>query len=289
MLNQFLRVKVLFTALATAILVVSAAPLLAEDTKRSIEQVKGDVYRFQNNFHFAVFVVTPDGIVVTDPIDADAVNWLKGELATRFDKPVTHMVLSHYHDDHASGGDAWGDINVIAHENTKKHVEAGDVKTAMPTETFADEHTFSVGGKDFELKYLGEGHSDDLIAMVVRPENVAFVVDVVSPKSVPWRDFPNTDIGQMIEQIKVIESLDFEVLAPGHSALGTKEDATEIRLYIEEMRDAVKSALDEGKTAEEIVASDIAAKYKEWPTYGMWRDLNIQGMIRWLKETGQAG
>ena len=85
-----------------------------------------------------------------------------------------------------------------------------------------DQHTFSLGGKDFELTYLGEGHSDDLIAMVVRPENVAFVVDVVSPKSVPWRDFPNTDINGMIEQIKTVEALDFEIMAPGHSVIGTK-------------------------------------------------------------------
>ena len=159
----------------------------------------------------------------------------------------------------------------------------------MPTKTFADKHAFSVGGKDFELTYLGEGHSDDLIAMVVRPENVAFVVDVVSPKSVPWRDFPHTDINGMIDQIKRVEALDFDIMAPGHSVIGTKQDATNVRVYIEEMRDAVKVALDNGQTELEIIASDIGTDYKEWVTYDMWRDLNIQGMIRWLKKTGQAG
>jgi glyoxylase-like metal-dependent hydrolase (beta-lactamase superfamily II) len=266
-----------------------ATDLRAQEAKRSIERVKGDVYRFQNDFHFAMFVVTDDGIVVTDPINADAVNWLKAELADRFEQPVTHMVLSHYHADHSSGGEAWGDIEVIAHENAKAHIEAGEVQTAMPTETFADQHTFSLGGKDFELRYLGEGHSDDLIATVVRPEKLAFGVDVVSRKSVPWRDFPHTDINGMIEQIKTVEALDFEIMAPGHSVIGTKQDATDVRVYIEEMRDAVKAALAEGQSEAEIIASDIGADYREWTTYEMWRDLNIQGMIRWLKETGQAG
>ena len=29
------------------------------------------VYRFRNNFHFSVFLVTPEGVIATDPIHAD--------------------------------------------------------------------------------------------------------------------------------------------------------------------------------------------------------------------------
>ncbi len=277
-----------FYLLATLSLLLLPTTGPAQEAKRSIEQVAGDVYRFQNNFHYAIFVATDDGIVVTDPINTEAVNWLKAELAERFDKPVTHMILSHSHSDHASGGEAWGDIEVVAHERTKAHIEAGFVKTAMPTVTFADQHSFSIGGKTFELTHLGEGHGDDLITTVVRPENVAFVVDAVSPKRLPWRDFPRTDINGLIEQIKVIESLDFDILAPGHSVIGTKQDATDVRLYVEHLRDATKAALNEGKTVEDILASDITDDYRDWGAYEQLRDLNVQGMVRWLRETGQV-
>ncbi|MGI9493194.1 MAG: MBL fold metallo-hydrolase [Geminicoccaceae bacterium] len=281
-MNRFLCI------LVAAFTLHFALPAVAQDAKRAIEQVEGDVYRFQNNFHFAMFVVTDEGIVVTDPIDAEAVDWLKQELANQFDKPVTHMIMSHHHADHASGGQGWGDIEVIAHENFPAHVEAGDVDTAMPTETIGDSHSFEFGGKTFELTYLGEGHGDDMIVTVVRPENVAFVVDVVSPKRLPWRDFPRTDIDGMIDQINVVESLDFDILLPGHSSVGTKEDATNTRLYIEHLKKEVQAALDEGKSEEEILASDITDDYKEWGAYDMLRDLNIQGMIRYLK-TGSTG
>lgn len=289
MIKQLSRIPLLVCALALGLASLPGSQALAQDAKRTIEKVTGDVYRFQNNFHYAMFVVTDEGIVVTDPINADAVNWLKAELASRFDKPVTHMLLSHFHADHASGGQAWGNIEVIAHERTKAHVEAGRVDTAMPTETFADRHSFSFGGKDFELVHLGVGHSDDLIAMVVLPEKVAFVVDAVSPQRLPWRDFPNTDINGLIDQIKVIESLDFEILVPGHSVIGSKKDATDIRVYIEKLRDSVKAALDEGRSEDEIFASDIVSEYQHWGAYDQWRELNIRGMIRWLRETGQAG
>jgi glyoxylase-like metal-dependent hydrolase (beta-lactamase superfamily II) len=265
----------------------SADRASAQEVKRSIEQVDGDVYRFQNNFHNAMFVVTDDGIVVTDPIDADAVKWLSEELAKRFEKPVTHMILSHSHGDHASGGRAWGEIEVIAHENTAKNIRDGAVDTATPTTTFAESHNFSVGGKQFELTYLGNGHGDDLIAAVVRPENVAFVVDAVSPRRLPYRDFPGADVDGIIDQIKAVEALDFDVLLPGHSVNGTKTDATEARVYMEELRVGVLQALRDGKTTDEIINSDLMANYKDWGSYEQWRPLNIEGMARWLKETGQ--
>jgi glyoxylase-like metal-dependent hydrolase (beta-lactamase superfamily II) len=263
-----------------------ASPADAQDANRSLERVEGDVYRFQNNFHFAMVVVTDEGIVVTDPINAEAVEWLKAELADRFDQPVTHMIFSHSHADHASGGQGWGDIEVIAHEEMRKHVKIGAVDTAMPTTTFSDQHSFELGGKTFELTYTGVGHGDDLIVTIVRPENVAFVVDVVSPKRLPWRDFPRTDIDGMIKQIKVVEGLDFDILLPGHSVVGTKEDATNTRLYIEHLMKEVQAALDAGKTEAEILASDITDDYRDWMGYEQLRDLNVQGMIRWLATSG---
>ncbi|MEM7041219.1 MAG: MBL fold metallo-hydrolase [Pseudomonadota bacterium] len=273
-------------ALIAVISLQVAAPAAAQDAKRSLEQVEGDVYRFQNNFHFAMVVVTEDGIVVTDPINAEAVEWLKAELASRFDLPVTHMIFSHSHADHASGGQGWGDIEVIAHEEMRKHVKIGAVDTAMPTKTFSDEYSFEQGGKTFELTYTGVGHGDDLIVAIVRPENVAFVVDAVSPKRLPWRDFPRTDIDGMIEQIKVVESLDFDILLPGHSVVGTKEDATNTRLYIEHLMTEVQAALDAGQSEADILASDITDAYQDWGGYADLRDLNIQGMIRWLSAGG---
>ncbi|MBI2162144.1 MAG: hypothetical protein HYU25_17500 [Candidatus Rokubacteria bacterium] len=39
---------------------------------REITKIAGEVYRFRNNFHYSVFAVTPAGIIVTDPINAEA-------------------------------------------------------------------------------------------------------------------------------------------------------------------------------------------------------------------------
>ena len=44
---------------------------------RAIEHIAGDLYRYQDNAHFSVFLVTSDGIIVTDPINRDVASWLK--------------------------------------------------------------------------------------------------------------------------------------------------------------------------------------------------------------------
>ena len=54
------------------------------------------------------------------------------------------------------------------------------------------------------------------------------------------------------------------------------------------LRAAVAAELEAGKTVEDIVAGLNTSAYQDWGAYGMWRDLNIQGMARWLKESGEV-
>ncbi len=249
---------------------------------REITPITGDVYRFQNNFHYSIFVVTGEGIVVTDPINAEAAEWLSNELASRFDEPVTHLIYSHSHPDHASGGAVFAETaEVIAQANAPETIDG-----VAPTTRFDDELTIEVGTKTIELTYLGPGHGEDLIAMVIRPERVGFVVDAVSAKRLPYRDFPGSDIDGWIGQVEKVEALDFDILAPGHGALGTPDDVTATRTYIESLRARVLEGLKDGKSEEQLVLEIQMERYKDWGQYDSWRELNVRGMARWLVNSG---
>jgi len=65
-----------------SIAVAVAATAQAQEPKRSITKVTGDVYRFQNNFHYGLVVVTEAGVVVVDTIDEGASQWLSDNLNT---------------------------------------------------------------------------------------------------------------------------------------------------------------------------------------------------------------
>jgi glyoxylase-like metal-dependent hydrolase (beta-lactamase superfamily II) len=72
-----------------------------------------------------VFLVTQDGIILTDTLNPEFAAWLKGELATRFPgKPVRFVLESHYHWDHSRGGGMFADTaKFIGHENMPKNLD----------------------------------------------------------------------------------------------------------------------------------------------------------------------
>jgi glyoxylase-like metal-dependent hydrolase (beta-lactamase superfamily II) len=277
--------KILSYAIAMVITMTFSLSAGAQDAKRSITKVAGDVYRFQNNFHYSLVTVTDAGVVVVDPINEGAAAWLKANLGKITDKPITHLIYSHSHGDHASGGKALlsGGTQVIAHANAP-----ADIDGVKPTMRFTDTKTVKVGGKTFELTWLGEGHAKDLIAVIVRPENVAFITDAASPKRLPYRDMPRSNIDGWIDQVRKIEQLDFEIFAPAHGAVGVKADAADVRKYMVELRSQVLAGLKAGKSADELVASVTMDAYKDWQQYKNWRELNVRGMARFLSESGQV-
>lgn len=91
---------------------------------REIVHVAGDVYRANNGNWWAIFMVTPDGIILGDPINVAFSTWLKSELDERFGMPVRYVVYSHSHWDHAEGGAVFADTAVfVAHENMLKNMD----------------------------------------------------------------------------------------------------------------------------------------------------------------------
>lgn len=272
-----------------AALVVSAAlglcaPVHAEDAaKRSITALSGNLYRFQNNFHYSVFLVTDAGIIVTDPINPDAARWLKAELAKRFDKPVKYLIYSHDHRDHIAGGEVFADTAiVVAHENAKTDIIDEQRPTAVPDITFADAMTIELGGQKVELTYLGPSHSNNMIVMRFPAQRVLFAVDFIPIKTVAWKDLADGYVPEWMGAVRKVEAMDFDVLVPGHGALGTKADATAFRLYMEKLYAEVGKAARAGKTLAEMQQSITMAEYRDWGNYDKQFKLNIEGMLNQL-------
>jgi glyoxylase-like metal-dependent hydrolase (beta-lactamase superfamily II) len=255
---------------------------------REITRIAGEVYRFRNNFHYSVFAVTPAGIIVTDPINASAAQWLKDELKQRFNQPVRYVVYSHDHADHISGGEVFADTAVIvAHANARLQIIGEKRPTAVPQVTFTDRLDIELGGTVLELHYLGRNHSDNSLLMRFPHEKVIFAVDWIPVKSVGFRDWPDAYLGEWIDGLRRVEQMEFDIIAPGHGPLGDKSDVRAFRAYMEEMRDIVLTASREGKPLADIkteVRAKMGEKYKSWAGFGAGFDsmfeLNIDGMYR---------
>ena len=272
-----LRLMGLFVA---ASLVLASGVVWAQNApKRAISKIAGDFYRFQNNFHFSVFYVTDDGVLVTDPIDADAAKWLKAEIKKRFKKPIKYLVYSHDHQDHSSGGEVFADTAIIVgHENTRAAMIGEKRPTPAPTVTFSDRMTLHLGGREIELTYVGKGHSDNSIAIRFPQERVLFAVDFVSVKRLPFKTLSDSYIPDLIEQIRMVEEMDYDILAPGHGKMGTPADAREHRQYVEELYEAVLAGVRAGKSLDQLKADIKLPKYESWSQYKDWLPMNIEGI-----------
>jgi glyoxylase-like metal-dependent hydrolase (beta-lactamase superfamily II) len=123
-----------------------------------------------------------------------------------------------------------------------------------------------------------------MLVLVVRPENVAFVVDVVSPDRLIYQDMAGVDIDGLAKQIAAVESLDFDIVLPGHGRRGDKGDVTRAREYLEWLRAEVKAGLDAGKSVEEIAAGIQWGPYSDWAMVQEWGPMNVEGMASWLQQ-----
>ncbi len=271
-----------FAIAAVVSMPLGVNPCFAQsEVKREITHVAGDLYRFQNRFHVSVFLVTPEGVIATDPINAEAATWLEAEIRERFGKEIKFLILSHDHADHSSGGEVFADTaTVVAHENAKRTIIGEKRPTAIPDLTFSDLMTIELGGKVVDLHYLGRSHSDNMIVMHFPAERALFAVDFISARRLPYRTLADAYFPDWIKAIRQVEAMDFDILVPGHGPNGTKADVGDHRAYLEDLYDAVLAAARAGRSLEEIQASVMLEKYKGWGQYEAWRALNIEGMYR---------
>lgn len=280
----------LIVLLAATLLTLYCFGAAAQDDVNSIENISGDIYRFRHKFHYSVFAVTSEGIIATDPINADAAEWLKAALKERFNQPVKYLIYSHEHPDHISGGEVFADTAiVVAHERAKAKIIGERRRTATPQVSFTDSMTIELGGTVVELSYVGRNHSDNSIVMRFPQERILFAVDFIPVEAVAFRDFHDAYIEEWIDSLQRVELMDFDILAPGHGRLGTKDHVRQFREYMRDLYRAVMKQVRAGTPLEEMQQTLRLPRYEEWFGYQSdnpnlnWFPMNIAGMYRYIQ------
>jgi glyoxylase-like metal-dependent hydrolase (beta-lactamase superfamily II) len=260
---------------------------------REIAQVTGDLYRVRNNDHYTVFYVTPDGIILADPINADFGAWLKGELAKRFPNAAVRYVLySHHHQDHASGAAVFNDTaDVIGHENFAAAVKAAApqdrryTEVMLPESTYRDRRTITLGGRRVDLVHPGRmGHAPDLTVLHFPAERAVFVVDYVAVRTVPGSNTlqNGAPIAEYVNAIRTVEALDFDIAMTGHGPNGRKSDLADHRQYFERLAERVTAGIKAGRSLQELQKAQIMREYEGWIEYDEDNDINIANAYKTL-------
>ena len=205
------------------------------------------VYSYRWLSYRTMFVTTPDGVILFDPLNEDAARGLAAEIARVAPNPeIKYVVYSHFHRDHASGARVLpGHPIVVAHANAARELAARSLPDVLPpTETFSgEEHELRLGGTLVRLIHLPESHTDGLLMAYLPAQKVLFEVDLVWPHQLPPPGVPDMAFDGVRRSTEQMLALDFEHLVPGHAGLGTKADIEAYHAFLADLEAAFRVAL----------------------------------------------
>jgi glyoxylase-like metal-dependent hydrolase (beta-lactamase superfamily II) len=250
-----------------------------------VTKLRDDVFLFRHLFHQSIFIITPKGVIVTDPIASDAAAWLNAEIKKLTDQPVRYVIYSHHHNDHITGGDVFADTALfLSHEAARREIlKDSDPHIPVPDLTFTDRLFIDLGGKRVELIYTGKNHSDNSVVVLLPQDKLLFAVDFIPVETVAYRTMRSDYPDEWIESLKRVEALDFETLVPGHGKIGKKEHVRLFRGYLEDLTAAVKDAMQKGMSLEEAKKTVRLPKYDGWQRYAEWFPENVEGTYRYFE------
>jgi len=238
-----------------------------------------NVYIFRNVAHQAMFVVTPEGVIATDPVAYGRPNGgqlFLDEIRKVTNQPVKYVIYSHHHFDHIAGGQAFKDAGAIfvAHRRAKERLELiKDPHTVLPDEVVPDTgRVITLGGTRLELTYHGLNHSDSTLVMRLPKERIIFVVDTIPVGTLPGRgmiDFHPLETEDFMRQVLAME---WDRLIPGHPGvpggrLGTKKDVQDQLELLQAASAEMKKLGQEGKCWDQAEKEFRMPGYTNWPGY----------------------
>ena len=252
------------------------------------------IFRYQN--HQAMFVVTPAGVIVTDPISygrPEAVKTYLDEVRKITQAPIKYLIYSHHHYDHIAGGKPFKDAGavVVAHRRARERLAA----------LKAPDRRHARSGRGREAHDQARGHHArtrlhrtqpfGLFARHASPkEKILFAVDFNSLGAVPSRLAVNDSYPiEWEESLKRTLALGWERQIPGHPGpggrLGTRQDMEQQLAFMTELSTEVKKASDAGKCFDPATKEVRLPKYATLQNY----EQNIEwNMHRWCGYWGRG-
>lgn len=250
------------------------------------------------------------GVIIGDEsvmiIDAQATPRLASKVVEKIrtvtDKPISHVVLSHYHAVRVLGASAYGAREIVMSEKARSMVvERGQEDwdsefqrfprlfeghesipgLTWPTTTFSNRMSVYLGNRRVDLMFLGRAHTAGDIVAYVPDQNVMFTGDIVEYKSACYcgdghfHDWPGT--------LAKIRAWNVDAIAPGrgdalvgqetvNAALDSTED-----FVTSTYRSVARVALGGGSLKEAMAACREVCdpKFKDYAIYEHCLPFNV--------------
>jgi glyoxylase-like metal-dependent hydrolase (beta-lactamase superfamily II) len=239
----------------------------------------------------AGFVVTDEGVVVFDALATPVLaRELIAVIRTKTDRPIRHVVVSHYHADHvyglqvleAAGAEIW------AREEGRDYLGSDAARDRLAQRRrdlapWVDEQThlvsadhwirpgaataFTLGGMRFELIEGGDAHTRGDLMLWIPDEGVLFSGDLFFTRRLPFVVGGNTR--EWLAALDRMEGVGAAVVVPGHGPASTdvRADLAMTREYLTFLRRNMGRAVDALESFEEAYAGIDWSRFSALPTF----------------------
>jgi glyoxylase-like metal-dependent hydrolase (beta-lactamase superfamily II) len=245
----------------------------------TLEHIRGNLYKIFDGCSCGntTFYVADKGVVLVDTKVANNGQKILDLVKTVTNKPVIMIINTHIHPDHNGSNEeikkVYPTIDVVAHENLKKRVEAamaapppppgtrgGPRYTAAqdPNITFGDKRSVLSGKDRIDLYYFGRGHTDNDIFVVYPSERVMNVGDLMAWDMAPLID-PGTN-GSVLALPDTMEKAEkgipnIDQIITGHGDVFPRQRMVDYASYMRDLVTESKKAYDAGQTPDEAMAA----------------------------------
>ncbi len=223
-------------------------------------------------------VVLEDQIVMIDsgmvhPHMSNVKEWIVSE----FSLPVKKLVYTHSHGDHVLGAQGLGDVSRIGSrpmqqicienmkdrwkkENLLKGYEPRKeerpelwqalqtIEVQLPDLTYKDRLMIGTSD-DLEVRLMG-GHTSGSAIVVVEPEHVVFIGDLIFNGMFPYIGDPSCNPDRWIMALQQVLASDYNEIIPGHGATCKNKELENQIAFFENFRSSIKDAINDGLTHE---------------------------------------
>jgi glyoxylase-like metal-dependent hydrolase (beta-lactamase superfamily II) len=253
----------------------------AAKTPITIHRLRGNVAALEGSGGNVAVLMGPDGKLVVDAGIAVSRPQMETALSALGPEPVTHLVNTHWHFDHANGNEWLHELGpeIIAHENTRKHLATTQrvadwyfdfpplSAAALPTVLFADKKTLKLNGTVIDLTYYGPAHTDSDISVSFADLDILHTGDTFWNGIYPFIDYStggSIDGSIRAADANLAVSTDHTIIIPGHGPpVSNRAQLQDFRDMLVAIRGNVAALKKQGKSLEDIVVAKPTAAYDD--------------------------
>ena len=256
----------------------------APRTYGQLQKITDRVYIYRNITNSS-FVIGDRGVAVIDTqVNFPTAIQVLKSIRSVTDKPITHVINTHYHWDHTNGNQLFKDegAQIISSKLTREFMEKRAPRQKeflsgrgfelgkdplLPEVTFENEFTLDLGNTTLRLFFAGKAESDDAIAVHVVKDNVLMSGDTIMTGSFPIFGQPCWDEGlqdnEWPQVIAKLMALKPAHIVPGHGPLAYETDVKLLLDIQNYFLQEVKKRVDQGMALSQLL-NDLEPRLPEW-------------------------